>query len=384
MNTARVWGCGLLAGLLLSANFAAHAAVVTGLYEASVPVADQSQVARRVALQQALAAVLVKITGERTAGGVPALANLIQDPNQFLQQYRYEQPPGSGTSSTVTYYDLTRTGVLAIAPTGLLLSAKFDPEVVNHAVRAAGEPLWGQERPATLVWLAIQNGAARSVLASGGSPAIMQAMTDAASQRGVPLIFPLMDLRDQQLIGFPDIWSDDSPRIQQASQRYQPDAILVGSFYAVTPGQYAARWQLIIGSEVQAWDTPPGDLATVAADGIQTTADHYAGDFAIAANAAGLNNVEVVVDGVSSVVAYAKVLAYLNELTPVKALQVTRVENGSVYFSVDARGDLNNLRQAIILGDLLKPLASAPIIPGPGTAPAPAAVTAPLRFRYVP
>ena len=387
MSTARTWKWGWFAGFLLCASGATHGAVVTGLYEASVPVPDQSVTARHVALQQALAAVLVKITGERTAGGVPALASLIQDPSQFLQQYRYEQSPSNGTSAsapTVTYYDLTRTGAPAIVPTGLVLWAKFDPEVVNHAVRAVHEPVWGQERPATLVWLAIQSGANRSVLSSADTSAITQAMTGAASQRGIPLIFPLMDLRDQQNIGFADIWNDDMSRIQLASQRYQPDAVLVGSLYSTTPGQYAARWQLVVGSNERSWATSPGDLAGVAADGIQTAADHYARWFAIPADASGANGVPVTVEGITSVGAYAKVLAYLRELTPVKTVQVTQVANGTVYFSVDTRGDPGNLQQAIVLGDVLKPVVPAATgAPGSATS-APPATTAALRFQYVP
>jgi len=171
---------------------------------------------------------------------------------------------------------LTRIGTPAIPPTGLLLSAHFDPEVVDHAVRAAHEPLWGQERPATLVWIALQDGANVSMVSATNNAAIVSAMISAAQQRGVPLLFPAMDSTDQQAIGLPDITQDNGARIQQASQRYKSDATLVGTIYMTTPGQYAARWQLTAGSESQSWTTPPGDLASVAADGVQTAAGNYA------------------------------------------------------------------------------------------------------------
>ncbi len=377
VKTVRAGVCGFLTSVLLCMSLAAQGAVVAGLYEASVPVPDQSAAARRVALQQALAAVLVKITGERTAGGVPALANLIQDPNQFLQQYRYEQAPTNGSGAPATYYDLTRTGAPAIALTGLLLSAKFDSEVLDQAVRAAHEPLWGQERPVTLVWLALQDGSKQSIVSSGSNSAIVQATNSAASQRGVTLIFPNMDAVDQQAIGIPDISNDIASRIQQASQRYKPDAILVGSIYMTTPGQYAARWQLTAGAQSQTWSTPPGDFASVAADGVQTTADHYAQWFAVAANALGMNGITVSVSGIGNVAAYAKVLAYLSGLTPVKSAQVTRVDNQTVYFSLDTRGDTSNLQHAVLLGGLLKPVAleaASSVLPA----------AASLQFQYVP
>ena len=377
MNRVRAGLGGFLIGLLLCANLTAHAAIVTDLYEASVPVPDQSAAARHVALQQALAAVLVKVTGERSAGGVPALAGLLQNPSQFLQQYRYEQAPSTNGTPVLTYYDLTRIGTPAIPLTGLLLSARFDPEVVDQAVRAAHEPLWGQERPATLVWLALQDGANASIVSASGNSTIVQAMNSAAQQRGVPLMFPAMDAVDQQAVGIPDITEDNSARIQQASQRYKPDATLVGSIYMTTPGQYAARWQLTVGSHTASWTTPPSDLASVAADGVQTMARNYAGWFALAPDASGLKGVTLSVSGISSVDAYAKVLAYLGKLTPVKSVQVTRVGNQAVYFSLNTRGSLANLRQAVVLGDLLTTAAPAAASASPPS-------NATLQFQYVP
>lgn len=363
---------------LLLAGAGSHAAVVTGLYAASVPVSNQSATARTIALQQAFAAVLVKVTGERTAGGVPALAKLTRDPSQFLQQYRYEQAPAATTSApAVTYYDLTRSGASAIPLTGLLLSAKFDPDLVNQAVRAAGEPLWGEERPATLVWIALDSASGKTLLSSSNNPAVVQAMQSAAQQRGIPLIFPLMDLQDQQAIAIPDIVQYNAARIASASQRYQPDATLAGSVSMTTAGTYTAHWRLVVGGESAAWNTPAGDLASVAADGVQTAADHYAQWFAIAPGGTGMSGISVSVSGIANVETYAKVLAYLGHLTPVRNAQVARVDGQTVYFNVDTRGSVSNLQQAVLLGGLLK---SATPAVGSGAPPAAAS----LQFQYVP
>lgn len=377
VSRAHAWVSGLLMGMLLCTGLSARAAIVTDLYEASVPVPDQSAAARSVALQQALAAVLVKVTGERSAGNVPALVNLIKDPSQFLSQYRYTQAPATSGTPALTYYDLTRTGTPAIPFTGLLLSAHFDPEVVDQAVRAAHEPLWGQERPRTLVWIVLQNGSNVSIVSASNNPVLVQTMNSAAQQRGVPLVFPAMNAADQQAIGIPDITQNNTARIQQASQRYPSDATLVGTIYMTTPGQYAARWQLTVGTKTTTWTTPTSDLASVAADGVQTTADNYTKWFALAPDAVGLNGVMLSVSGIDGVDAYAKVLAYLGQLTPVKSVQVTRVQNHTVYFSLDTRGDLANLQQAVLLGDLLKT-----------TAPAVTSYVTPsnvmLQFQYTP
>ncbi|HET7395190.1 MAG TPA: DUF2066 domain-containing protein [Gammaproteobacteria bacterium] len=387
----RAWSVGLLGMVLLLLAAGAQGAIVNGLYEASVPVPDQTPAARNIALQQALAAVLVKVTGERTAGRAPALAALTSNPNQFLQQYHYEQTQdanGNAPASGVTYFDLTRNGALAIAGTGLVLHAKFDPDAVNQAVSNANEPVWGRERPATLVWLALQDGNTRTILSATSNPAVAQAMNAAATQRGVPLIFPAMDAQDRQAIAFTDIWTNNATVIQQASARYQPDAILVGNIYLVSAGQYAVRWQLTSGGSVQAWSGAAGDLVSITTEGLQTAADGYARQYAISAGAQGVDGVTVQVDGVNSVDAYAQVLAYLDALTPVKSVQVSQVKDGSVYFRIDTHGSVTNLAQAITLGDLLKPVQqftqpTAPAVPVAGSISAPAVAATPtLHFQY--
>lgn len=378
MTTAYFWRCGLLAGLLALINMSVSASVVDGLYDAKVPVPNQSISARHIAMQQALAAVLVKITGEPTAGGVPALHSLIQEPDRFLQQYRYEQSSAASQSSpVVTYYDLTRTGAPAIVPTGLLLWAQFDPAVVNQAVRAAHEPLWGRERPVTLVWAAYQGSSGTAILSANTQSPARQAMVGAASQRGVPVVFPLMDIKDQQALSVHEVARDDVRQIELASQRYHPDATLVGTIYRTGPGQYAAHWQLGVGTRSESWDAPTGDLSSVATEGIQRTAGYYAQWFAVGPDAAGLNGVPVTVAGITSVGAYAKVLAYLGRLTPVKSVQVTRVERGRMEFSINTRGGLGNLREAILLGGLLKPATTGPSTVAPAANPS-------LLFKYGP
>ena len=277
MGIARACLYSLLVACLLCVGITAQAAVMPGLYEASVSVPDQSVAARSVALQQAMAAVLVKITGDRAAPGLPALADILKDPSQFLQQYRYQTASGDGsaTSAPAPMVDQTRTGAPAITPANLMLWAKFDPEVLDRAVRAANQPLWGQERPLTLVWLAIEDASSKTILSATNNPTVMQAMISAADARGIALIFPRMDAKDQQAIAFTDISNDDVARIQQASQAYKADATLVGSVYITTPGQYAARWQLTASSESQTWAATPDAIANLMAEGIQTSARSF-------------------------------------------------------------------------------------------------------------
>ena len=353
---------------LLAGALPARAVPVSGLYEARVPVTDRSSSARSTALQQALSTVLVKITGARSVPG--ALTPMLADPNRYLQQYSYEQAPVDPNAPAAT-------------PGGsqaLVLWAKFDPKVVNQDVSAAHMPLWGVERPRTLVWLALQDSPAGRLLPAADASYLMQALTDAAQQRGIVLLFPQLDAVDRAALGVPDITAFNLDRIRAASARYRPDSILVGSVTPFGNGQYVAQWELFNGAEQETWQTPPGDEAAAAVDGVQVTADHYAARYAIAAGAGDLMGTALEVDGITNLDSYAKVLTYLNGLTPVQAVRVERMEPGSAFFSIDARGSLDNLRSALTLGDLLQPEDTA----APTASTGAVAMPQQLRYRYNP
>ncbi|HEX4300438.1 MAG TPA: DUF2066 domain-containing protein [Gammaproteobacteria bacterium] len=351
----------ILAAAACLLSMPAQAVAVPGLYEARVPVADQSGPERSNALQQAFDAVLVRITGDRAAGG--SLAATLGNPNQYIQQYRYEQAPADPANPS--------------AAPGLLLWAKFDAGVVDKGLRAAHARLWGAERPRTLVWLGLPD---RILNASDGTP-LMQALLTAAQQRGIVLVFPAMDSTDKAALSAADISGFNDERIRAASQRYHADAVLAGAV-APAEGQFAARWQWLSPDKVEDWQTPAGDQSLVSVDGVQVAADRFAARYAVAPDSTDQDGVALQVDGIGDLDAYAKVLAYLGSLTPVRAVHVQRVAGGSVYYSLDIHGSLDNLESALVLGGLLSNTGTA--APAAASSDAQAAIPAPLHYSYKP
>ncbi|HEV2212674.1 MAG TPA: DUF2066 domain-containing protein, partial [Gammaproteobacteria bacterium] len=193
--------------MLLAAGLAGspvQADIVPALYEARVPVADQSPDARKLALQQAFATVLMRITGERVLGG--SLSLLSTNASQYLQQYRYEQaPPQVGAPPLGAAGQQPQSATQGATPPGFLLWARFDAKVVNKAVQDAHAPLWGAERPTTVVGLALQDGPTGRILSAADTSFVMQGLAAAADARGLTLVFPQMDAADKAAIGVPDV-----------------------------------------------------------------------------------------------------------------------------------------------------------------------------------
>lgn len=318
--------CVALAGVPASVS----AAVVEGLYEATVPVADQSAAARREAEREALSAVLVRATGRRDAVALPGLAGLLDSASRLVQQYRYES-----------------------RESGLYFAARFDPAGVQRALFERGIAAWGRERPAVLAWLAYDDGFERALVDDEAPLAIREAFGVAAQARGLPTIAPLMDLQDRGALSFADLWGGFEDSIQQASRRYASDAVLVGRLYAVDAERWGARWILYSGDEVTHAESHPGALEEVTAFGVHWVADLFADRYALMPEVAQDGRTRVVVAGIGDVAAYARVTRYLESLSPVVAVAVERVDGDEVTFALELRASAAQLERAIALGSRL-------------------------------
>ena len=80
-----------LAALCLLTLSLGSAAQGTDLYEGETRVEDQSEGARSAALQQTLANVAIKLSGDPQVVQTGALANGLSNASQWMQNYRYRE-----------------------------------------------------------------------------------------------------------------------------------------------------------------------------------------------------------------------------------------------------------------------------------------------------
>jgi hypothetical protein len=324
----------LLAGSLLAAAAPALAIPVPGLYEARVAVADQNPGQREQALKQALAMVLVRLTGSRVLPESAAAQPILGRASSLVQGYGYETP---------------ETG------TGLLLHAQFDPKAVQAALRSQGMPVWGENRLAHLAWIALRDdGGARAVLDAAGVAARATALARAADARGIVLIYPKADSQDRRAVSFDDIWAGQFDKVLAASQRYSPDQALVGRV-ARENGQWVGRWTLLsLAGQAEDWTVMHPTLDEVLDDGLNQLADREGQRFAIAA---GLSAQELLlqVGGIDSLRDYGRVLNYLRGLNPVRSAQVVSVQNGATVFRLSVDGTPETVARIIAAGRVLRP-----------------------------
>ena len=326
-----VWGA-----LLLPPPVAA--VPLTQLYEAEVPAADQGAEARATALGEALAEVLVRISGDRAMQRQPGVNALLASPGRYVQQYRY-QPAGDA----------------AVDEAPWRLWVRFDGAGLERALRDLGLPYWGRERPETLVWLAVEEGGRRQLLGEPDESPVKAWLQAAAQRRGLPLVFPLLDMEDRSQVRFSDIWGGFLEPLQRASERYRPQALLIGRLYQTATGAWQAHWILQVQGNEQRWSGSDRQLAGLAAEGVERAADALAARFAVYDTGGAGDHVRVTIAGVQRLEDYARLNRYFASLSAVQSAQLLALSGDRAEYQLQLQGDLAGLERALSIGSLLVP-----------------------------
>jgi uncharacterized protein len=320
---------------LLTQN--AYAIKVSGLYQATVPVTDESASARRPAIKQALIQVLVKLTGNRNINKSSDIAPLIDQPDRFVQQFRYRQVDDDEDQNTQS----------------LVLWVQFDEPALNEGLRTYGLAQWGKERPSILVWLAHEQNGARRLVSFEDSPEYLTMLDKGAATRGLSLLFPLLDLEDSSQISVSDVWAGFKEPIINASNRYQADVLLTGKLIQVLPALWESHWTAYIDDRTVSW-TSQGELSEIVLEeGIDELADRIASQYANTGSTF-TEVIELLVTDVNDVDEYARALSYLESVQSIRSVQVKRVSKNNVMFELINRGGLTAIDQSIELGKTLE------------------------------
>jgi hypothetical protein len=340
------WLAFVLAPLLCAAT--ALAATFPNLYRVTVLPDAAAPDPRAAAEKAAFARLLVRVTGNRAAATDPQLLPLIQDARGYESSY-----------------GLDRQGRPQVG---------FFAARVDQALTALNYPVCGAERPLTLIWIAVDDGAggrgmlAANDLATDLAPATVELLTMIRTQlvavsdeRGLPITLPLLDLEDLNAVTFTDVWGGFEDRVGVASARYRADAVLIGR---VRPG--------VLGHDVEWLLLRDGVRKSIGGtglrDGVDSVADLFSAELC---TVGGASLARLTVLDVATSADYGRVLSYLETLSVLQSVDVDSLEDGVLSLHVAARGDARVIERVLALGGVLSP----------DGGPSPAVGGAPLVFR---
>ncbi|MCW8125207.1 DUF2066 domain-containing protein [Microbulbifer halophilus] len=352
----------LLAVLLLCALvMPAQARVIPDLYEVIEAVPSRGASDRAAAGSRGLERIFVRVTGDTDIGSDPRVQPVLQEAQQYLQSYRYGREDNE-----------------------LFLHLSYDPRAISDRVRELQLPVWPNNRPGTLVWMAVdtlRNG--RSGLSEQDSPELFAALDAMAMERGLPVEFPVMDLNDLRNMPLGNLWAQDERAAERAAVRYGPDATLMGRLLELSGDRWQADWLLIHGGRSYAFDASGDSLEEVAIRGIDGAADLLAERYAVRPDSSGKQNAVILeISGVDSFADYSRASDYLQGLAQVSSAELLSVDGDRMRFALTTAARMQNLRDALALNRQLKAQADADPIDLSGYRAPLGSAQHPLRYRW--
>jgi hypothetical protein len=292
------------------------------MYQATAPLTDRSEAAYTAAFQNAMKTVLIRVTGRRNADEDPALSSLISNARRYVQQYR--------------------------AAPDTQVSVAFDGPAIERWLTQNGQPLWGHERPTTLVLLGVQTGAqSGNVLTTEDTSDLKLAIDAAASARGVPLMWPSAAELQKFHIDYSAVSTGSPSTFLEIGRRMGSDGLLIGRASGASANANV-RWTHLFQDRSSEYS---GTL-----EGVNRAADLYAGLFAASGAAVP---VDIEVSGLNDLRDYATLESYLESLTAlVLHVSVESLSGDTVRFRLSTRGGFESLQRALSLNGRLQPLAA--------------------------
>ena len=314
---AIVWVC----VASLCGGGAALALTRAEMYQATTPVTDRSEAAQTAAFQNAMKTVLIRVTGRRNADEDPALSPLVSNARRYVQQYR-------------------------AAPDSQLW-VTFDGAAIERWLTQNSQPLWGHERPTTLMLLAVQTTAqGGSVITTDDTSDLKSAIDGAAAARGLPLVWPSAAELQKFHIDFATVNGGSPSTFTDIARRMGSDGVLIGRASGAAANANV-RWTHQFQDRSSEYSG--------ALEGVNRAADMYAGLFAASG---GLVPVNIEVSGVNDLRDFAGLESYLESLTFISHVSVESLSGDTVRFRLSTRGGVDSLQRALSLNGRLTPAAA--------------------------
>jgi hypothetical protein len=324
--------------LLLATLAAAPApgAVVEGLYDVGVPVADQGQAQRRDAIRAALLEMLSRATGLVDVPRNEAVQEALAAPGSYYVQYRYEREDAEEGPA-------------------LTLVVSFAPGAITRLVNAAGLPLWSANRPTVVTWLVTDEG---ELLGAASDHPVLEGLSAQARRRGLRLLVPLMDLEDQLAVPPAAVRGGLAQVLEQASIRYAADTLLIARIEGADgEGPWRAEWEFWLrDAELESVVTDVDPLA-VGRAGADLVADELAARYAVFGGELGVLKLEV--GAVDSLADYGGLLEYLDSLEYIDSVQVREVTMGTIALDLVTSTQWARFVELLALDGLLTPVPQA-------------------------
>lgn len=323
--------------LLASQSFAAD---VADLYQAQLPVSSQSEGERQQIAPKILSQVILKVVGDRAAISQKSLEPVLTKTDEFIQQYQYDVITSPNDDMTT--------------PERLEVELLFNQEKLDSALAELGLPIWGKTRPEVLIWSAVEEGEQRTILSMDKvGMEIVDSLNQCAIGRGLPILFPVMDLDDQRQVKFTDVWAGFSDTVEAASQRYGTTTLLMIKTVVLDDGLVQVDWHARINGQSEQWQSR-GEIKTVMSSGVDELTDRLARQFSHVQVAQQSNHlITLEINDVNNYSDYEQLVNYVTNLQYISDVKVFNLVEDKLIINVSFKGNIAILDRTLAIDRFL-------------------------------
>lgn len=332
----------LLLSTLVIFSSSLSAAEVTQLDESLVSVDNRSTEQRNIGIKQAFDNVVLKNSGLQSALKNPLVAAKHNKPNALMTQYGYQEKEGQ-----------------------LYLKVNFDNRRIVDLLRQANLPVWGKQRPLTLIWLVSddENGQRQIVSDESGSQ-IKKDFSRQANNRGMPFLFPLMDLDDSMRISVSDVRGMFVDTVAGASSRYQADFFIMASIGNSSSGVdyklslYPKTSDAASSAPLVSMNSDAQNVNLAISAMMAKVSEYYVDQYATVDSGSQLNT-KVTFSGVNTIKQMVDLEHYIGQLRAIKSSQLMQIKGDTVTYDFSLFSTQADLFRVMDLEPRLTPLSKA-------------------------
>jgi len=243
-----------------------------------------------------------------------------------------------------------------LAPLRYLLDVSFAPSLVQQRMQSANIPVWGSVRPSVLLWVVEEHNGERAMVGTSDLEVTLPSLSDLASQSGLPIFLPVADLQDVSAVDLDDAWGLFPETVQQASARYEPDAVATMRIQQSSDCLWSASWLLEVKQSRFYGSEQAKSRELVISSLVSSLAESLASKYAIAAQVDGAmsSHIDIEVGGINSFQDYVGIQRYLNKLPPVSEVELKWVRQNRAALSLTLLSEPQQFYEHIELGGHLK------------------------------
>lgn len=283
--------------------------------------------AESIAKQDGLVNVLIKVSGKTDIAQNEVIKKALTQSDRYVTQMSF-----------VEYDD---------APRAMKLG--YNSKMVLSLLTQAEQSIWETPRKSVLVWVVNEYNYQRSIIWEQSNNSLITRIKDAANERGLPVMFPVGDFDDVTSIEIPDLWGNFKKPIADASERYNPQAILV-----VKVRGNSSTWTL--------FDTTPQYLVTASkkpiegrvsgsvqlADMVNEVSDYFAKTYTKNLGAVASDSETVSIQGIHTARAFFNLEKQLKQMNSVASVQINTIQGDKVTYTLSLLGDYQQFNDELL------------------------------------